>query len=71
MKKAIIDLIEGSYAICELDNMEMIAIKLDRLPQDIKEGTAIIIDGAGIRIDDVATKERHKEIKDLMNDLWE
>ncbi|HLS53677.1 MAG TPA: DUF3006 domain-containing protein, partial [Tissierellaceae bacterium] len=59
------------FAVCERENKEMIDIERDKLPKDAKEGDILIIEGKQIKVDKAATEKRRKEIKKLMDSLWE
>jgi len=69
--RLIIDRFEGKFAVCERENKEMIDIERDKLPKDAKEGDILIIEGKQIKVDKAATEKRRKEIKKLMDSLWE
>ena len=55
----IIDRIEGNFAVCELENREMVNIEISKLPKDIYEGAVISENENGYFID----KEKEEEIK--------
>lgn len=67
--KVIIDRFEGEYAVCEKENLDMIDIEIERLPEGVKEGDILIIEDNNIRIDKDETENRRKRIEELMNDL--
>jgi hypothetical protein len=69
--KVTIDRFEGDFAVCEKPDRTMINIKKDRLPAEVKEGDVLIINGNNIKIDTSSTATRAKEIKDLMDKLWD
>lgn len=69
--KVAIDRFEGSFAVCETENKEMINIEKDKLPSDVKEGDILFVDGDNISIDKVATENQKNKIEQLMNDLWQ
>lgn len=69
--KVIIDRFEGEYAVCEKENLDMIDIEIERLPEGVKEGDILIIEDNNIRIDKDETENRRKRIEELMNDLLE
>lgn len=69
--KIIIDRFEGKYAVCEIENLEMMDIEISKLPANAKEGDVLIINGDKIIIDEKESKERKETIKKLMDDLWE
>ncbi len=68
--KVIIDRIEGKYAVCEKEDLEMIDIEIEKLPKGVKEGDVLIIEGENIQIDSEETENRKEKIKKLMDDLW-
>lgn len=60
----IVDRIEDEYLVVELENGSMLDIPKELVP-DAKEGD--IID---IYVNEQATNERKKEVKNLMSDLF-
>ena len=70
--KFTIDRFEGDFAVLEDENLKMIDIKKDFLPNDAKEGDIIIKqkDGSYI-IDSTFTKQRKEHISKLLNGLFE
>ncbi|MCK9216967.1 MAG: DUF3006 domain-containing protein [Firmicutes bacterium] len=69
--RVIIDRFEDDYAVCEKENRDMIDIEIKKLPANVKEGDVLIINGEYITIDTIETKKKRKEIRSLMDDLWE
>ena len=69
--KVIVDRFEGSYAVCEDEEQKMINIEIDKLPQGVKEGDVLIIEGDNIKVDKEETETRRERIRRLMEDLWE
>jgi len=69
--KVIVDRFEGSYAVCEDEEQKMINIEIDKLPQGVKEGDVLIIEGDNIKVDKEETEIRRERIRRLMEDLWE
>lgn len=69
--KVTIDRFEGSYAICEKENKEMLNIERNRLPQNAQEGDCLLLEGNNISIDETATLNKKRKIKELMKDLWQ
>lgn len=69
--KVIIDRFEGSYAVCEKENRQMINITRASIPHEAKEGTVLIIENDKITIDFEETNRRKAEIEELTKDLWE
>lgn len=63
--KWIIDRIENNIAVCELENGEMLDVKISALPKGIKEGDVI-----NLFVDETETNERKERIDKLMNSLF-
>lgn len=63
--KWIIDRIENDIAVCELENGEMLDVKISALPKRIKEGDVITLS-----VDETETNERKERIDKLMNSLF-
>lgn len=63
--KWIIDRIENNIAVCELENGEMLDVKISALPKLIKEGDVI-----KLFVDETETNERKERIDKLMNSLF-
>jgi hypothetical protein len=68
--RVIIDRFEGDYAVCEREDRKMINIEKRRLPEGVKEGDALIINGDVIKIERQETNRKKEEIKKLMDELW-
>lgn len=66
-----VDRFEGNFAVCEKDDRTMVDIEKSKLPEGVKEGDILIVEGDSIIVDKEATKERKKRIGKLMDDLWE
>jgi hypothetical protein len=69
--KVTVDRIEGDYAICELENRQMINIPLKDIPFLLKEGDVIEINGNSYKFDAEETKKKKKKIEDMTKGLWE
>lgn len=67
--KLIVDRFEGDYAICEREDGTMVDIEKHRLPEGVKEGHVLIIEGDDIIIDEKATEDRREHIRKLMEKL--
>lgn len=63
--KWIIDRIENNIAVCELENGEMLDVKISALPKGIQEGDVI-----NLSVDETETNERKERIDKLMNSLF-
>jgi hypothetical protein len=68
--KVVIDRFEGSFAVCEKENREMIDIERHLLPEEAKEGDVLDICSDKITIDLEETVKRKKEIEELTKNLW-
>lgn len=68
--KYIIDRFEGSFAVCEDEQRNMLNIERDKIPSTAVEGDVLIIKDNNIVIDLKETENRKKHIKELMNDLF-
>ncbi|MFA5523435.1 MAG: DUF3006 domain-containing protein [Tissierellales bacterium] len=66
-----VDRFEGEFVICEKEDGTMVDINRDLLPDEVKEGDVLLIDGDVITVDKESTLERKERIKKLMDDLWE
>lgn len=68
----IIDRFEGDFAVCEKQSDgEMIDIRRDKLPKEVKEGDYLTIEGEQVTIRPEKRKEREARIQKLMDQLWE
>ncbi|AOZ94909.1 DUF3006 domain-containing protein [Paenibacillus crassostreae] len=70
MRKGILDRFEGKYAVIEFDGQTEDILK-ERLPANVKIGDTLLFNNNEISIDTADTNNREKEIKDLMDDLFE
>lgn len=68
--EVIVDRFEGDYAVCEKPNRQMIDIRREKLPPNVKEGDVLTIIDNQITINTERRKEREERIRNLMNDLW-
>lgn len=69
--KVIIDRFEGKYAVCEREDLEIINIERDKIPQEAKEGDVLIIQDDKITIYRDGTEQRRRRIEKLMDELWD
>lgn len=69
--KAIIDRFEGEIAVLEFENGTMQDVTKSKLPPIAKEGDCLIIDDDNISIDENETNLRRKNIRKLMDELFE
>lgn len=66
-----IDRFENSFAICEnRDTGEMINIRRDELPNNIKEGSILKFQNGKYILDLEGTKKEQNEIKNLVDNLF-
>jgi hypothetical protein len=68
--KGIIDRFEEEYAVIEIGE-ETKDVLRELLPQEAKPGDVVIIKDKEITIDHEQTEKRKKEVKSLIDDLWE
>ncbi len=72
MKRLTIDRIEGSIAVCELDDGTMTDIDVSVLPKGIREGSILIPDGSGsFTVDAAAEAERREKLLKLQDSLFD
>lgn len=69
--KLIVDRFEGDFVVCEKEDGTMVDLERDTLPEEVKEGDILLVEGGNITVDEEATLERKERIKKLMDDLWE
>jgi len=69
--KGIIDRFESSYAVVEFEGRHTVDIPRALLPAEAQEGDIIETVNDRYQIDHSATKQRKKEITELMDNLWE
>lgn len=69
--KYIIDRFEGTIAVCEDEQKNMVNIPKYRLPLEVKEGDVIIEVNGMLCIDDGETDDRRKKARQLMSKLFE
>lgn len=69
--RLIIDRFEGSYAVCEDENKNMLSIPRSKLPIGINEGSVLIASESGITVDYEETAQRAERIKKKMDGLFE
>ena len=67
MKRYIVDRIEGAYAVCEQDDLQMIDIALENLPEGLMEGDCLVFDGSMYYIDALYTQERRRIIQEKID----
>ena len=67
MKRYIVDRIEGAYAVCERNDLRMIDIALEDLPEGLKEGDCLVFDGSMYYVDVRCTEERRRTIQEKID----
>lgn len=66
-----IDRFEGNFAVCEnLETNEIVNIKSSLLPENCKEGSIIKLENNQYVLDEISTKEKQDEIKNMVNNLF-
>ncbi len=66
-----VDRFEDNFAVCEnLKTGEFINISILELPENIKEGSIIILENGKFILDIESTKNVQKEIKNLVDNLF-
>lgn len=70
MRKGIIDRFEGEFAVVEIDGQTEDILK-SKLPEQAKSGDTLVFSENKITLDKNDTEIRKKEIKGLMDDLFE
>lgn len=68
--QVVVDRIEGDYAICEKEDRTMIELKLELLPDGIKDGMVLNLEDNKITIDEVETLNKKKAAQKLLDDLF-
>lgn len=71
MIQGIVDRFEGNIAVVEIDGKDMKDFPKKALPKGVKVGDMLIFDGDNIMISKEGTEKLRKEIKDLMDELFE
>lgn len=67
----VIDRFEGNFVVCEDENKNIVNIKKEDIPKEVKEGDILVEKNGKYVIDYVKIKDRKKYIEDLTKDLWE
>ena len=67
----IIDRFEGSFAVCEDEDRNMVNIERSKLPPEAREGDVLYIDGGEYKVDAPATDARKRDIRKMTEDIWE
>ena len=68
--KLIIDRIEDDIAVCEMvDDKKMVEIKLDELPENVKEGSILKFKNGRYELDLQTERKRRMEMQEYFNRL--
>lgn len=71
MKKFTVDRIEENKTVLECENGKFVSIETKSLPKNVKEGDILRFEENSYFLDKSETEKRKKQIKDLMNSLFE
>ena len=63
----IVDRLEEKFAVCEKEDLSIMNIPTEKLPEDVNEGDILVIDGENIFVDKEATNIRREELEKLFN----
>ena len=66
-----IDRFEGDVAVCEDEDRRIVKMDRSLLPEGAREGSVLIPDQEGYRLDTAAEADRRERIKRLQDSLWE
>ena len=67
----VIDRFEGDFAICEnRENKKKREIKIEKLPENIKEGSVLRFKDGKYSLDLSQQKKIEKRIEEKMKDIW-
>lgn len=69
--RLIIDRFEGTYAVCEDENKNIVSIPKEELPKDAEEGSVLKITDESIAVDHSETYNREKRIREKMDGMWD
>ncbi len=65
-----VDRIEEGIAVCEDENGEILKVKLEELPSEVREGDVILKDGTGFVLMSDETEERKKRMASLQKSIF-
>lgn len=68
--RLIVDRIEGSIAVCELDDKSFIDVQFSDLPKETKEGSVLVNKNGSWEIDKEDQKARNERINKKMKNLF-
>lgn len=66
-----VDRIEEGFAVCEDANGERVNIEISKLPEGIKEGVLISINGDEVILLEDETEERRRKLAQKQRELFE
>ncbi|MDO4381085.1 MAG: DUF3006 domain-containing protein [Clostridia bacterium] len=66
-----VDRISQGIAVCEKEDMSLVEIPLNSLPNDVKEGSVLSFENGVYKIDKTEEEQRKKRIMMLQNLLFE
>jgi S-adenosylmethionine:tRNA-ribosyltransferase-isomerase (queuine synthetase) len=69
-ERLIVDRIEKCYAICENEAKEMVVLKLENLPEGVKEGDCLILNDDEFLVDKLESQNRRRVIEEKINHLF-
>lgn len=68
--KYIIDRIENGFAVCETEEMKIVNIPFDILPEEVKEGSVLLFEEGKYVLLAEEEKERRDRILSLQDDIF-
>ena len=68
--KYTIDRFESGFVVCETENLEIVSLPLDSLPEGVREGSVIMFDGGKYTLLDCEEEERRNRILSLQDELF-
>lgn len=72
MERLFVDRIENEIAVCEKNNRDRMEIPLKNLPEDVREGSVLILKNNGnFELDYETEAARRKELFELQNSLFD
>lgn len=68
--KAVVDRIEGEFAVCEAEDGTMFDLKLILISNIVTDGTVLNIEDGKITVDIESTEIQKKAAKKLLDDIF-
>ena len=68
--KYTVDRFESGFVVCETENLEIVSLPLDSLPEGVREGSVIMLDGGKYTLLDCEEEERRNRILSLQDELF-